>query len=176
MRERTRPGGVLIGGPLLLAVFVVLCLTTFAALSMTSARADVRMSRPAAQSVSGYYGADSAAEHTLAAVDGYLKRSWELCAALPAGDRAAAYFERVQGLPDTLPGVLASWEEGACRLRYSVPVDQNRTLEVTLRIPSPDEGRGRYVREGWQEVYTADWEGDDRLEVWDGAAPDPQEP
>lgn len=65
MSGRRKTGSVFIGVSSLLVIFIVLCLTTFAALSLTSANADLKMARRAAQTVSEYYAADSRAVELL---------------------------------------------------------------------------------------------------------------
>ena len=47
MSGRRKTGSVFIGVSSLLVIFIVLCLTTFAALSLTSANADLKMARRA---------------------------------------------------------------------------------------------------------------------------------
>lgn len=55
-----------LGGSSLLVVFAVLCLTVFALLSLSTVRADSRLSDASAQAVAGYYKADAQAQEILA--------------------------------------------------------------------------------------------------------------
>ena len=55
-----------VGGASLLVVFAVLCLTVFALLSLSTVRADDRLSQASARAVSGYYAADCQAQELLA--------------------------------------------------------------------------------------------------------------
>ena len=55
-----------VGGSSLLVIFVVLCLTVFAVLSLSSVEAEGRLSRASAASVRAYYEADCEAEEILA--------------------------------------------------------------------------------------------------------------
>ena len=55
-----------VGGSSLLTIFAVLCLTVFALLSLSTARAGDRLSSHSAAAVSAYYEADLRAEETLA--------------------------------------------------------------------------------------------------------------
>lgn len=55
-----------IGVSSLMVIFAVLCLTVFALLSVSTVRADQRLSENAAQAVESYYLADCAAEELLA--------------------------------------------------------------------------------------------------------------
>ncbi len=50
----------------LLVIFAVLCITVFALLSISTVRADARLSESSAKAVDGYYAADFAAEEILA--------------------------------------------------------------------------------------------------------------
>ncbi|MCI8608786.1 MAG: hypothetical protein HFE73_03985 [Firmicutes bacterium] len=55
-----------IGGISLLVIFAVLCLTVFSLLSLSTVRADSKLSEASAQSIAGYYAADAEAEKILA--------------------------------------------------------------------------------------------------------------
>lgn len=64
MKKTDTPAAV--GGISLLVIFVILCLTVFAVLSLSSVRADGRLSEASAVAVRGYYEADCEAEEILA--------------------------------------------------------------------------------------------------------------
>ena len=55
-----------LGGVSLLVIFAVLCLTVFALLSLSTVRADQRLSNASARAVSAYYEADCKAQEILA--------------------------------------------------------------------------------------------------------------
>lgn len=55
-----------VGGASLLVIFAVLCLTVFSLLSLTTVRADSKLSETSAQAVSDYYAADLKAQTILA--------------------------------------------------------------------------------------------------------------
>lgn len=57
-----------VGGASLLVVFAVLCLTVFALLSLTTVRADDRLSQASAKAVSDYYNADCEAQRIIARI------------------------------------------------------------------------------------------------------------
>jgi len=71
--ERKLKMSVGIGGPSIIMIFVVLCLTTLGALSLMTAAADFKLTKKTAEAVAGYYAADSEAEEILAAADASLK-------------------------------------------------------------------------------------------------------
>jgi hypothetical protein len=62
-----------IGGPSIIMIFVILCLTTLSALSLMTANAEWKLTKKASQSVADYYSADSKAEEILASSDASLK-------------------------------------------------------------------------------------------------------
>lgn len=64
MRRSDTPPAV--GGSSLLVIFIVLCLTVFALLSLSSVQADGRLSTASAEAVRAYYAADCEAEGILA--------------------------------------------------------------------------------------------------------------
>ena len=67
MKKRTMSPPA-VGGSSLLVIFAVLCLTVFAALSLTTVTADTRLSRQNADSVADFYAADTLAEEVYAAI------------------------------------------------------------------------------------------------------------
>ena len=71
--ERKLKMGVGIGGPSIIMIFVVLCLTTLSALSLMTANADWKLTQKAADAVTGYYSADNEAEEILASADASLR-------------------------------------------------------------------------------------------------------
>ena len=64
MKRSDTPAAV--GGSSLLVIFIVLCLTVFAMLSLSSVQADGRLSTASAEAVQAYYAADCEAEEILA--------------------------------------------------------------------------------------------------------------
>ncbi|MBR0598855.1 hypothetical protein [Sinanaerobacter chloroacetimidivorans] len=65
--------GVGLGGPSIIMIFVVLCLSTLGALSLVTANADWKLTQKAAEAVTAYYHADCEAEEILASADATLK-------------------------------------------------------------------------------------------------------
>ena len=65
MKKEKRSFGLSIGSSSILVIFVVLCLTTFATLSLVSARADDKLSQKTADAAVSYYALDAAGERML---------------------------------------------------------------------------------------------------------------
>lgn len=147
MAKRGSNMGVGVGGSSILVIFILLCLTTFATLSMVSANADLRLTEKSADAVREFYAADAAAEQLLAAAD----------KAAPGGVSAVA---------EAVPGAQVDQADGGALLvSYAVPVNESQELSVLLRI-QPD---GRCIREMWQVVPVGEWEPESGgFDLWDG--------
>lgn len=77
MSKKNKAGGLPIGGPSLLMVFVLLCINIFAVVSYMSALRDDNLSEKAAENISQYYMADAKAEEMLAKLAGEFKQNPE---------------------------------------------------------------------------------------------------
>lgn len=148
--------GVSTGGVSLLVIFVLLCLTAFAVLSLVSAQADRRMTERTADSVTNYYAADSAAEETLAAIRRSVEQSRAEQDGLSFAQRSA------RAVRADVPGVSAEPADGGgVVFSYDTPIDENRTLYVS--VAADDAGGYRITR--WQTVFTGEWQPDSSLEL-----------
>jgi hypothetical protein len=137
MNQRTkRQFGVGIGASSLLVVFVVLCLTTFAALSLVSARADRSLAQRSAQASQAYYAADLEAERWLSGLVNALENH---------GD-----WERVLGNRG------AVWERQgtAYTVFYSQPISQEKTLKIEVLLTPGGDGKVDWIRQKWQVEVT----------------------
>ncbi len=107
MKKKKRSFGISIGSSSILVVFVVLCLTTFATLSLVSANADYRLSRKTADAAASYYALDAAGEELLADVAAVLEKAQPL----QEVEDEALYKKRLE---TALQGFVSPqlWEEG----------------------------------------------------------------
>ena len=140
--------GVRIGIATMLTIFVVLCLAIFAALALSTARAERRLAEQQAQAVRDDYAADL------------------VCAGLTDGLRAAheggADADRLAELAE---------QEGASCVRtadgwlagFACDTDEAQRLGLG-RARTADGGAGR----GWETVSTAAWQADETIELWTG--------
>lgn len=145
MSGRRKTGGVFIGVSSLLVIFIVLCLTTFAALSLMSANADLKMARRAAQTVSEYYAARQPGGR--AARPGRRGRGGESRAAAGRG------------------GLLRAPGPGARRLLYRPHLRRAGAVRRGA-LSRPRGARHEILR--WQAASTREWQGDETIELWDG--------
>ncbi len=104
-----------IGGTSLLAVFAVLCLIAFGALSLATARSDLKLAEKTAASIQAYYLAEAKAETVLASI-----------AAAPGAEKAPDWTAENALTIEKRSGVLF--------LRYEVPVDGHRVLDYEVEL------------------------------------------
>ena len=133
-QSKNHSAGVSIGMVSILMIFVVLCLTT---LSFVSARADLKLSKKASDSVSEYYAADSAAETYLAQIASQL-------------ETADSSWQQTVSLSDT--SLECSVAENNALFSYSVSVNEQKNLMVVLSCPLDSNGipSGELSVQKWQ--------------------------
>lgn len=154
-RSRGLNTGIGVGGSSVLAVFVVLCLTTFGVLSLVSARADLRLSQRSAEQVTRYYEADARGQFLLS-------RLGELTGGadqLPHQARDLKYVTASYASP-----------QGEILVEFTIPMGEDQTLAGRADIaPLLTGGRVRLLR---YQVEAADhWAGDGTLDLWEGSFP-----
>lgn len=167
--SRNQNAAIGVGGSSILVIFVLLCLTTFATLSLVSANADMKLTARAAESTKEYYAADSAAEETLAVIGDCLNKAYINCLSKssPDTDDSEAYFaEAYRLVSESAADVSFDGRE----ISYIVPVNQGQELHVTLLAAYPDKPGGPVLeRRQWRVVNTSDWQSfDEGFELWGG--------
>lgn len=142
-QKKAASGGISVGSSSILVIFVVLALTAFAALSMTTAGSDLRLTRRVARATQEYYAADAqAVEHADALRDAF------------AAQRPETFPQKAAELGWTVNGLFAN---------RSIPLGESQTLEITADFSQTPI---RFTR--WQVVNNADWEEQDSFSLWDG--------
>lgn len=146
-----------IGSSSMLVIFIILCLVIFSVLSLASANNDYAYSRKIADRTTAYYEAVSEAETLLSQIDTILYE-----ARVQEGDGwldTAAQTFKDAGIP-----ALQITEGAAPRLSYQVPISESQALLVTLSLRTDARaGEPLYTIEGYQEISTREWEGDDAV-------------
>ncbi|MDE5803299.1 MAG: hypothetical protein K2I22_10325 [Lachnospiraceae bacterium] len=132
-----------IGSSSILVIFVILCLVSFATLSIVSANADYKLSKKVLDRTTAYYEAEGQAQASLAALDA------ELSALYESSSSETAYFK-------------AAGEERT----FSFPLSNIQTLKVVVRIQYPKKtGDTFYSISSWQTVITSDLDYEGTLNV-----------
>lgn len=137
MKKEKRSFGLSIGSSSILVIFVVLCLTTFATLSLVSARADDKLSQKTADAAVSYYALDAAGERMLSDLSALLEKarpaqSQDVAACRTALENALAGFES----PDlTEDGArLTVLEDGRWQIFCVVRQEDGWTLQICLDV------------------------------------------
>lgn len=163
MNKRYR---VHIGASSILILFVLLCLVTFAVLSLVSANADYNLSKKTAESVTCYYQADAQAETQLALIDEALKACAERT---PNGAQPADFYKILSDELLPLNGVSIVMDKDKFTIQYQIKIDDNRALQVSLQPVFPFKNSAkRYTLTGWQVIQISEWNPDNSIPVWDG--------
>lgn len=175
-RNKQQSTFVNIGSSSLLIVFLVLCLTTFAILSLSSAQSDYSFSKRSAEHKTEYYEASSRAEMILGEIDQILAETAEQVntaqknAAQEKADSELASFElaaaaRLDGKEiDNIPLSCTGTEEGTV-ISYQVPSGAKQALNVSLLITNDSEHENYYKIQAWQLISTSDWNADNSLNL-----------
>lgn len=127
-----------IGLSSLLIVFLILCLTTFALLALSTAKSDDTLSKKLADHRTDYYAASSQAEEILAQIDAILEQKQNQ-------SLAGTDFSNIDNT-----SISINTEENLDVLSYSVPMKNDRILSVKLQITGPEESEHYYKILEWK--------------------------
>lgn len=136
-----------VGASSILLIFVILCLVSFAVLSLSSAEADLRLTSKVSDRTSAYYEACNKAESNLASINETCQSLY--CSGLSEDD----YFSQV--------GHTKS---------FSIEISDLQTLSISLRIlyPDPDTANDYhtfYQITSWKVLTDENIEYDETLPV-----------
>lgn len=149
----------------LLLIFVILCLVTFAALSLTSANADYRLSQKMKAHTEAYYKASNEAADILARIDLTLESAYR------NSPSKEAYFTSVAGTDfkaETGWDIGADGDASSVRLSYTVGLEGGREqLNIALDVLYPEaEGAYFYRTVCWKLESTEEWSPDNPIRLY----------
>lgn len=125
--------GINIGSASILLIFVILCLISFAVLSIVSANADRRLSSKVLARTAAYYEACNTAEETLARIDETL---------------STVYAQSAD--PESYFSIVGHGKS------YIIPISDLQILQVSIEILYPDEGDTYYRINSWQVLTVSE--------------------
>lgn len=158
MKHRSSKPVFNIGIVSIVLIFVMLCLLTFSALSLVSAKADLGLSRKSADHTTEYYECTNEANDILFRIISCMEEHRE-----NAGE--TAYFQNIREDLEGTDGITFSDDR---HLSYSVPMGAEQLLAVSLTLSYTPYEDGAYYRiREWRTVSTHAWESDNRLPVYD---------
>lgn len=184
-----------IGASSLLVIFLILCLVTFAILTLTSAKSDADFAEKLAHHKMNYYTAYNTAESTLDKIDAVLADAWQLSDTdtsknsinndssqpdstsndssqpdLTSSDTAAVFTEIETQLTalDSREQLQLSMDftQSEPTISYAVAIDDKQNLCVTLTLTAaPAKGEAYYRISQWQVQSSGEWKGDQTLNL-----------
>lgn len=184
-----------IGASSLLVIFLILCLVTFAILTLTSAKSDADFAEKLAHHKTNYYAACNTAESTLDKIDDVLADAWQLSDTdtgknsinndnsqpdstsndssqpdLTSSDTAAVFTEIETQLTalDSREQLQLSTDftQSEPTVSYAVAIDDKQNLCVTLTLTAaPAKGEAYYRISQWQVQSSGEWKGDQTLNL-----------
>lgn len=149
-----------IGTVSLMMIFIVLCMITFAALSLASASHDARLGQKMADHTTEYYTASNEAEEMLAYADGIFSRAYKNT------DNAREYYLMIgQELSGSMQAVEA---ENGLNVSFQATINDSSALEVCIDVLYPEKSAPQktlYRILSWKVVHTTTWESDNSLHL-----------
>ena len=167
-----------IGASSLLVIFLILCLVTFAILTLTSARSDEQFARRLADHKSDYYTACNTAETYLDAIDERIETAWQTADSKAKDSSGNGRTTAKKPVFAEITSNLAEWSEQtdvpltmnfdteAPTVAFQVAIDDQQNLCVTLTLsPTVAPGDTYYHISQWQIVSSGEWNGDQTLNL-----------
>ena len=184
-----------IGASSLLVIFLILCLVTFAILTLTSAKSDADFAEKLAHHKTNYYAACNTAESTLDKIDAVLADAWQLSDTdtgknsinndssqpdLTSNDSSqpdltssntAAVFTEIETQLTALDSreqlqLSMDFTQSEPTISYAVAIDDKQNLCVTLTLTAaPAKGEAYYRISHWQIQSSGEWKGDQTLNL-----------
>lgn len=158
MKKKTSGTFIGTGMTTILLLFVMLCMMTFAVLSLVTARADLKQSQRLAERTTEYHESENAANDVLLTVI----RAVEEC--LDAGD-AGTFYRQVRGKLEDTEGITFRDDT---HLEYTVPSGDEQLLRAALEISYEAFSDGsHYQVTGWSTESTHEWNADTPLPLYE---------
>ena len=168
--KKNRASFINIGFSSIVMVFIMICLVTFATLSVLTAHSDYRLSKKMADKTTAYYKADAIARDMVEHLDN------QLFAIHLEGSASDYFYETVAATdfsanaPSDVQNITLTDLEGDIILSYEVPVSEIQTLYVSLQVNYPHaESECFTTITRWQTVTeNAPDESDEYLNLFTG--------
>lgn len=145
-----------IGSVSLLMIFIVLCMVTFAALSLSTSAADYHSAETLADHTTAYYKASNKAEKKLADIDQVLKNCYQ------RSTDTDSYYNLVKkelGITDSSDPLTYSYQ-------IAVSKSQNLSVELTISYPGiTGTADSFYQISRWQVTASSDWNADNSIKL-----------
>lgn len=171
MKDKQQSYFVNIGSSSLLVIFLILCLVTFAILSLSSAKSDYSFSQRLAQHRQTYYEANANAEEVVNQIDNTLSALAEEIDLFGSSsfDGLDNYFSAVnsafKGCQINDITVNCDFWGDELLISFQVPAGDSQALTVTLQVTDCREQATYYDVKAWQIINTGSWDNDQPLNL-----------
>lgn len=144
------------GLPLLILIFVSLCLVTFSLLSVSESKADQTLGEKAAERTTTYYEANTKANQLLGKIDEQLAKYLRHVQSDAASTRETNYYDACSQITNAIPEAI--WNSEAHTVSFAIAVTDSQQLAVVLAINFPEKDTDTlYHITTWQIINTQDW-------------------
>lgn len=173
-KDKEQSSFVNIGSSSLLIVFLILCLATFAILSLSSAKSDYSLSEKLAAHNRQYYEASSHAEVVLDKIDRILEETVQLSNPSESFQSSADFLSSsyIRSVTEVLDKVSLDDTSISCILQkegliisYKIPAGDKHSLDVELLVTDYTNNENYYKIQKWQINSTSTWKGDNTLNL-----------
>lgn len=142
-----------IGFSSIIMVFIMICLVTFATLSVLTAHSDYRLSQKVADKTTAYYAADAIARDTLAKIDNQLYQFYQSTTSVENFYQDISTGLEINDLPQGVSDITIELTEDYPIIIYQVPISDVQTLHVMLSVNYPETGSEWFTKiQRWQTV------------------------
>ena len=148
--------GISIGGPTIIMIFVVLCLTTLGTLSLVTANADWKLTEKTMKSTDAYYVADNQGEVFLAQLDATL-----------LAENPTELLNKISGTKTEIN------LDGSLSISHIIAISPAQNLLIELIVPRiHTKVANTYQIKSWQVVNNDYWNYDDFEIKFDDTIPE----
>ena len=150
--KKRHSGGINIGTSLILVIFVVLALVSFAALSYLSAKSAYTLSKETADRIASYYDANRMAEPYLENIEIQMSRFVQNV------DNEESFYNGIEKLFNGNDRIEVLNTEGKVTLNYAVAITNGQNLEVSIVAKYPEaEGDSPFYIDRWATSINQEW-------------------
>ena len=137
MKKVNKSSFINIGFSSIVMVFIMICLVTFATLSVLTAHSDYRISQKMADKTTAYYKADAIARDMLELLDNQLFNIYLEGSASNDFYDAVAVTDFSAHAPSNIHNLTLTDTEDDIIISYEVPITEVQTLYVSLQVNYP---------------------------------------
>ncbi len=168
--KKNKSSFINIGFSSIVMVFIMICLVTFATLSVLTAHSDYRLSQKMADKTTAYYQADATARDMVELLDNRLFNIYLEDCTSDGFYKGVTTTDFSAEAPADVRNILLHNTEDNITLSYEVPVSEMQTLYVSLEINYPGAETECFTTiTRWQTVTeNAPDESDEYLNLYTG--------